>query len=118
MESNQAIDAFSALAQPTRLDVFRLLLSAEPAGLASGDIARRMDVPHNTMSAHLAILQRAGLVTTRRDGRSIVYRAELEAVRRLVMFLLQDCCDGQPGLCTPVLETLLAQHAARRGCCP
>lgn len=115
MEKNHAMDAFSALAQPTRLAVFRLLLKSEPEGLASGDIAEGLSVPHNTMSSHLAILQRAGLVGAVRRGRSIVYRAEVGAVRDLVTFLLQDCCNGRPDLCAPVLESLAAR---RPGCCP
>lgn len=114
MEEKLAMDAFSALSQPTRLAVFRLLLKSEPAGLAAGDIAQELSVPPNTMSSHLAILQRAGLVGAVRQGRSIVYRAEIGAVRDLVTFLLQDCCNGRPDLCAPLLESLAARPA---GCC-
>jgi ArsR family transcriptional regulator len=121
MEQNLAIDAFSALAQSTRLEVFRLLVAAEPGGLPSGEVARRLGVPHNTMSSHLAILQRAGLIAVERQGRSMIYRAEMDAVRNLVSFLVRDCCNGRPELCTPVLEDLAAVTSvspARRGCCP
>src|SRR3546814_9676581 len=78
METESAITALSALAQATRLETFRLLVRHEPEGLAAGDIARSLDVPPNTMSAHLAILARAGLVRSERHSRSIIYRAALE----------------------------------------
>jgi DNA-binding transcriptional ArsR family regulator len=106
MENEKALNALSALAQPTRLDVFRLLVQEEPHGLPAGEIARRLDVPHNTMSTHLAILGRAGLVSVQRHSRSMIYRVELQAVRRLVLFLLRDCCNGQPELCAPLIEDL------------
>ena len=106
MESQSAIDALSALAQPTRLDVFRLLVRQEPDGLPAGEIARRLDVPHNTMSTHLGILTRARLVTVERHSRSMIYRVELPVIRQLVLFLLRDCCNGQPALCSPIIEDL------------
>lgn len=102
--------AFAALAQPTRLDVFRLLVRHEPTGLPAGDVAKALAVPHNTMSSHLAILSRAGLVTSERQSRSIVYRAHLPALEALTVFLLRDCCSGKPDVCTSVVETLT--------CCP
>jgi DNA-binding transcriptional ArsR family regulator len=106
MKSENALNALSALAQPTRLDVFRLLVKQEPHGLPAGEIARRMDVPHNTMSTHLAILSRAGLISGERHSRSLIYRIELQAVRQLVLFLLRDCCNGRPELCAPLIEDL------------
>ncbi len=106
MDNERAQNALSALAQPTRLDVFRLLVREEPHGLPAGEIARRLDVPHNTMSTHLAILGRAGLVWAQRHSRSLIYRVELQAVRKLVLFLLRDCCNGQPELCVPLIEDL------------
>ena len=106
MESDLAIDCLSALAQPTRLEVFRLLVKQEPDGLPAGEIARRMDVPHNTMSTHLSILTRAGLVSVERHSRSMIYRVELKTIRGLVLFLLRDCCNGQPELCAPLIEDL------------
>jgi ArsR family transcriptional regulator len=111
MESGQAILALAALAQSTRLDVFRLLAKHEPEGLAAGDIARALAVPQNTMSSHLAILSRAGLVTARRFSRSIVYRADLKVFQSIVLFMLRDCCDGRPEICVPVIEGLTP-------CCP
>ncbi|RAI36646.1 ArsR/SmtB family transcription factor [Rhodoplanes serenus] len=111
MESEQAISVFAALAQPTRLDVFRLLMEHEPDGLPAGEVARQMDVPHNTMSTHLAILTRAGLIEAERQSRSIIYRARLDAVRALAGFLVKDCCGGRPEICAPLIAELSP-------CCP
>jgi DNA-binding transcriptional ArsR family regulator len=102
MESEQAILALAALAQSTRMGVFKLLVKYEPDGLAAGDIARELAVPQNTMSAHLAILARAGLVTSERKSRSIVYRANLAAFQTLTSFMVEDCCGGRAELCAPV----------------
>jgi DNA-binding transcriptional ArsR family regulator len=96
MDRINAIEAFGALAQPTRLDAFRLLVMHEPDGLPVGEIARGLDVPHNTLSTHLAILARAGLVRSERRSRLVVYRADLDAVQGLAAFLLRDCCAGHP----------------------
>ena len=101
-----AITALGALAQATRLDSFRLLVRHEPAGLAAGEIARLLQVPQNTMSAHLAVLSRAGLVRSERRSRSIVYRADLDGLRALTLFLVKDCCAGKPELCTPLIAEL------------
>ncbi len=106
MESTDAIAVFSALSQPTRLAVFRLLMEHEPAGLPAGDIAGALAVPQNTMSSHLAILSRAGLIAAERDGRTIRYRAELDRVREIASFLVQDCCGGRPELCEPLVAEL------------
>ncbi|WAX96776.1 metalloregulator ArsR/SmtB family transcription factor [Aminobacter sp. NyZ550] len=106
MDVNDTIDALAALAQPTRLEAFRQMAAAEPDGIAAGDLARRLDVPQNTMSAHLAVLTRAGLATGDRQGRSIIYRANLPALRNVLLFLLQDCCDGKPEICAPLLAEL------------
>ena len=117
MKSDSAIDALSALAQNTRLETFRLLVSQEPDGLPAGEIARRLGVPQNTMSAHLAILTRAGLVSVERHSRSMIYRAQLPSVRELVMFLLKDCCNGQPELCAPLLEDISKSCSTSGACC-
>ncbi|WP_213772612.1 metalloregulator ArsR/SmtB family transcription factor [Bradyrhizobium sp. dw_78] len=106
MESGDAILALAALAQPTRLDVFRLLVKHEPQGLAAGEIARTLAVPQNTMSSHLAILSRAGLVSAQRLSRSIVYRADLKRFQSVVLFMLRDCCDGRPEICAPLIDDL------------
>lgn len=108
MESHQAIAALSALAQPTRLETFRLLVRAEPDGVPAGELARLLDVPQNTLSAHLGILQRAGIVTADRQSRSIIYRADLQGLRALTLFLLKDCCNGNAELCAPLIADLTA----------
>jgi ArsR family transcriptional regulator len=106
MDETSAIEALSALAQPTRLAVFRRLAAAYPGELPAGDIARTCDVPHNTMSSHLAILKRAGLTTARRDGRVIRYRASLDRLRDGVAVLAPDCGEGRPELCLPLAADL------------
>jgi len=103
MESYQALDVFAALSQATRLETFRLLMEHEPLGLAAGEIARQLEVPQNTMSTHLAILTRAGLIESERHSRSIVYRAVVDRVREITSFLVQDCCGGRPELCAPLI---------------
>ena len=103
-----ATAAFGALAQETRLAAFRLLVAAGPEGLAAGEVARALEVPHNTMSAHLAVLSRARLVTAQRNGRSMIYAVDLEGTRALLAYLLEECCGGQPGLCAPLLDRVLA----------
>lgn len=107
MESELAISALGALAQSTRLDVFRLLVRHEPDGLAAGEVARQLDVPQNTMSAHLAILARAGLVQSERHSRSIIYRADLDGLCALVLFLVKDCCASNAELCAPLVAELI-----------
>jgi ArsR family transcriptional regulator len=94
-----ALSALSALGQPSRLAIFRLLISAEPDGLRAGGIADKIGCPHNTLSSHLSVLARAGLVRGQREGRTIIYRADVEGIRRLVGFLVNDCCGGNPELC-------------------
>jgi ArsR family transcriptional regulator, arsenate/arsenite/antimonite-responsive transcriptional repressor len=111
MESEQTVLALAALAQPTRLDAFRLLVKHDPVGLPAGEIANALAVPHNTMSAHLAVLARANLVTSKRSSRSIVYRADLGTFQQMALFLLQDCCGGRPEVCAPLIDSLTP-------CCP
>jgi len=91
--------AFAALAQPTRLKAFRKLVAAHPQGLPAGEIADVCEVPHNTMSTHLTVLTRAGLVTVERDGRVMNYRADVAGLRGLIRFLATDCCHGRPEMC-------------------
>jgi len=111
MDNIEAIAALSALAQTTRLDAFRLLVSREPDGVPAGEMARIILIPQNTMSTHLAILTRAGLVRGERQSRSIVYRADLERLREVTLFLLKDCCGGRPEVCAPLIADLMP-------CCP
>jgi ArsR family transcriptional regulator len=106
MDLELSVTTLSALAQPTRLEVFRLLMRSEPSGLPAGEIAKELEVPHNTMSTHLTILSRAGLISSERRGRSIVYRVDLSVVRSFFVYLLKDCCDGRPELCQPLFDDL------------
>ncbi|HXV29240.1 MAG TPA: metalloregulator ArsR/SmtB family transcription factor [Sinorhizobium sp.] len=103
MEQENAILALAALAQATRLDAFRLLVRHEPEGLPAGEIARALAVPHNTLSTHLNILSRAGLVTSERHSRLIVYRANVSLLTDLTLFLAKDCCGGNPSVCAPLI---------------
>lgn len=111
MESEDAIARLAALAQPTRLAAFRLLMRAGHEGLPAGEIARSLDIPANTSSAHLGVLSHAGLVRSRREGRSIIYAVDFDAMRDLLLFLTEDCCNGHPQICAPLAE------AARRASC-
>jgi ArsR family transcriptional regulator, arsenate/arsenite/antimonite-responsive transcriptional repressor len=111
MDNTEVIDALSALAQATRLDAFRLLVTREPNGVAAGELARAIAIPQNTMSTHLAILARAGLVRGVRHSRSIIYRADLLRFREVALFLFKDCCGGRPEICAPLIADLTS-------CCP
>ncbi|MCH4891933.1 MULTISPECIES: ArsR/SmtB family transcription factor [unclassified Sphingomonas] len=107
MDSDDAILVFDALAQPTRLAAFRLLVRHAPDGLPAGEVSNRLNIQQNTMSTHLGILARAGLVEPRRVGRSIRYHARLDRVRALSLFLLKDCCGGDAELCRPIVAELM-----------
>ncbi len=106
MESNQVISSFSALSQQTRLDVFRLLIKAGADGVLAGELAEQLDVRQNTMSANLTVLLNAGLVRNERQGRTIRYFADFDALRGLLAFLMEDCCGGRPELCKPVIDEI------------
>jgi ArsR family transcriptional regulator, arsenate/arsenite/antimonite-responsive transcriptional repressor len=94
METKQAVQALSALAQESRLAIFRLLVQAGPAGLAAGAIGEALGVPPATLSFHLAGLARAGLAQSRQDGRFVIYSADFGAMNALVGFLTENCCQG------------------------
>lgn len=111
MDENRTIAALAALAQPTRLQTFRLLVEREPTGVPAGELARIVGVPQNTMSAHLTIMSHAGLISGERHGRSILYRADLEGFRDVMLYLLEDCCGGNARLCAPLVADLIP-------CCP
>lgn len=115
MESE--IEAFAALSQPTRLLAFRLLVKHEPEGLPAGEVSRLLEVPQNTMSTHLGILTRAGLISSQRQSRSIVYRAEIDRVRELASFLVSDCCGGRPELCAPLVAEFSSCSAPMEEAC-
>ncbi len=106
MDVELALESLSALSHETRLWVFRLLVQAGPDGLAAGEIAEALGSRQNTMSTHLKILAQAELIENQRHGRRIVYRANYDTVRQLVLFLLQDCCAGNRAVCRPVAESL------------
>lgn len=106
MKAKQAISALSALAHDGRLAAFRLLIKAGPGGLAAGDLATRLKMPPSSLSTNLLLLSNAGLVSSRRDGRSIFYRADYDAMRDLLGFLIEDCCNGSAEICTPLAATL------------
>jgi DNA-binding transcriptional ArsR family regulator len=102
MDRKSAIEGFSALAQDTRLTAFRYLVAALPDGKNAGEIARHCKVPHNTMSTHLAILERAGLIDSEKEGREVIYSADITGLRALVDFLAKGCCGGRPEICGQV----------------
>jgi DNA-binding transcriptional ArsR family regulator len=106
MDNAEIIVALAALAQPTRLDTFRLLVAREPEGVPAGELARLVEVPQNTMSAHLAVLAHARLIVGERHSRSIVYRASLGRFREVALYLLKDCCGGRADLCAPLIADL------------
>ncbi|WP_089273931.1 ArsR/SmtB family transcription factor [Puniceibacterium sediminis] len=106
MDKSNALDAFAALSQSTRLDVFRLLIKAGEGGMSAGDISETLGVRQNTMSANLSVLARSGLIRNQREGRSIRYFANMDGMRGLLAFLMEDCCGGRPELCQPVIKEI------------
>lgn len=112
MESKLAVAALSALAHKSRLAVFRMLVQAGSTGVAAGEIARRLGVPANTLSANLNVLSHAGLIESRRESRSIIYTAAYERMAALLGFLMEDCCQGSAAICAP-----LADIVNRAACC-
>jgi len=112
METTTATVALAALAHPGRLEAFRLLVRAGPDGMAAGEIARATGSLANTLSANLNVLAGAGLVTSRREGRSIIYSAAYPRMQALLAFLMEDCCGGKPEICAPLVA--IAERAA---CC-
>lgn len=108
-----AVDALGALAHETRLSVFRMLVRAGPDGLIAGTIADTSGVPPSTMSHHLAKLERAGLVQSERDSRLIRYRADFPGMRRLLTFLMEDCCQGTPEMCGDLMADVTCEPQNR-----
>lgn len=107
MDEKEALGAFAALSQETRLRIVRLLVTAGPEGLAAGAIGEAIDgAASSRMSFHLSHLEQAGLVESRRDGRSIIYSAALPTLAGLVEFLMRDCCQGHPEVCSPAVAAL------------
>lgn len=108
MDERQALVAFAALSQETRLRIVRLLVTAGPKGMASGAIADAASVSASNVSFHLKELAQAGLATTRREARSIIYAADYAGLSGLLAFLMRDCCQGHPEVCTPAVTALAA----------
>ncbi len=106
MDNEAALAAFAALSQPTRLDIFRLLIRAGEKGMTAGRIGEVLEVRQNTLSANLTVLRHAGLVRNLREGRSIRYYASFDGISGLLRFLLEDCCGGEPGLCQPLIDDI------------
>jgi DNA-binding transcriptional ArsR family regulator len=101
LAEDQALDAFRALSQVTRLQMVRALVVAGPDGMAAGAVGEKVGASSSSASFHLAHLERAGLVQSRRESRSIVYSANYEGLAGLVAFLMDDCCSGHPAICAP-----------------
>lgn len=113
MESSVALKRLSALSQEGRLAAFRLLVRAGPEGMAAGEIARALAVTPNTLSAQLSILANAGLITSRREGRSIIYAPEFPSMNDLLVYLMEDCCQGRLAVCAPLADVVVGN-----ACCP
>ncbi len=118
MESFTAIRMLSALGHEARLAIYRLLTKAGAEGLAAGVIARTLNVLPNSLSANLNILSHAGLITSRREGRSIIYAADYDAMSGILGFLLEDCCDGAPEVCGPLSAALERATSCASACAP
>ena len=116
MEIKSAVVSLAALAHEGRLAIFRLLVQAGTDGLAAGEVARRLSLLPNTLSASLNVLSNAGLVRSRRDGRSVIYTADYAVMGELLAFLLEDCCGGSPEICAP-LAALVSQRCEAEGGC-
>jgi DNA-binding transcriptional ArsR family regulator len=117
METISAAANLAALAHEGRLSAFRLLVQAGEAGLAAGEIARRLAILPNTLSTSLNVLSRAGLIRSRRVGRSIIYTADYDTMRELLGFLMEDCCGGSPEICAPLAAIApKARPAEGRSC--
>lgn len=106
MKTDTALGALAALAHPTRLEAFRLLIQQEPEGLSTGQLVEASGLSQSTFSTHLAVLAKAGLVTSEKRGRQINQRADIDTLRGLMLFLAKDCCQGRAELCEPLLAEL------------
>jgi len=107
MDITNALNAMTALSQKTRLEAYRLLVKTGKQGMAAGEIAQKLGVVQNTMSAHLATLKQAGLIHSERQSRVIRYFADYQQMRGLLGFLMEDCCGGRPQLCDPLLDEIM-----------
>lgn len=106
MDKSNALLALAALSQSTRLDVFRLLVKAGTDGMLAGEIGEALNVKQNTMSTNLAVLTQAGLLRNTREGRMVRYFANMDGMRGLLAFLMEDCCGGRPEQCKPLIDEI------------
>src|SRR5580700_686027 len=113
METTDAVTALAALAQDSRLEIYRLLVQAGPEGMAAGQVADKLGLAPNTLTFHFDRLRVAGLVAVRRDGRSMIYAARFETMNGLVSFLTENCCQGAPASCAP-MECKPTSKSARK----
>jgi ArsR family transcriptional regulator, arsenate/arsenite/antimonite-responsive transcriptional repressor len=111
MEKTDAVAALAAIAHDNRLDVFRLLVQAGPEGMPAGAVATALDLPPNTLTFHFDRLRMAGLVTVRREGRSMIYAAQFDKMNALVSFLTENCCGGAP--CAPAVQCKPVRRRAK-----
>ena len=114
MEKTDVIAALAALAQDNRLDVYRLLVQAGPDGMPAGHVAAALGVPPNTLSFHFDRLRTAGLVSVRREGRSLIYAARFDTMNALLGYLAENCCQGAPELCAPATCTPVAARKRKK----
>jgi ArsR family transcriptional regulator, arsenate/arsenite/antimonite-responsive transcriptional repressor len=114
MEKSNAVAALAALAQDNRLDVFRLLVEAGPEGMPAGQVAAALKLAPNTLTFHFDRLRGAGLVSVRRDGRSMIYAARYDTMNELLGYLTENCCQGRADRCVPAARMKRAQTPARR----
>jgi len=114
LNETQALDAFAALSQTTRLQMVRALVVAGPDGLPAGSVAEKVGVSSSGASFHLANLERAGLIISRREARSIIYSANYDGLAGLVEFLMRDCCQGRPEVCLPAASVAAACCASTK----
>ena len=115
MEINKAVTALSSLAQESRLTIFRMLVKAGPEGMPAGKIAEKMKIPANTLSFHVKELANAGLVKSRKVGRSVIYQMNAPNIGELMSFLTEDCCQGHPDLCLPASASSCCESATESG---
>src|SRR3954454_6833994 len=114
MKKPQDLASLAALAQENRLDTFRLLVRAGPEGMPAGEVAARLGLPPNTLTFHFDRLRQAGLVTVRRQGRSMIYAARYDTMNALLGYLTENCCGGEPALCAPAVCAPANQPGKRK----
>ena len=114
MENKAVVTALSAIAQDTRLAIYRLLVERGPEGLPAGRIAEALSLPDSSLSFHLAQLNRAGLIVQKRVSRQLIYSADFAAMNALVGYLTENCCGGNPGLCAPACEPTVSSPKSKR----